>query len=122
MYQSEAGGRDGSDLFFVVGCPRSGTTLMSVVLDRHSLMSVPPETAFCDELLPRWPGPDHAALGDLLGSWRRLPELGLDVNQVLAGAKEDLSPASVLRSLVIAYGRQRNAVRFGEKRLSIFCT
>jgi hypothetical protein len=32
--------------FFIVGCPRSGTTLLSVLLDRHSSVSVPPETFF----------------------------------------------------------------------------
>jgi hypothetical protein len=32
--------------FFIVGCPRSGTTLLSVLLDRHSSVAVPPETFF----------------------------------------------------------------------------
>jgi hypothetical protein len=32
--------------FFIVGYPRSGTTLLSVLLDRHSQIAVPPETNF----------------------------------------------------------------------------
>src|SRR5215510_8084366 len=30
----------------VVGCPRSGTSLLAVMLDSHPLLTVPPETAF----------------------------------------------------------------------------
>ena len=39
--------------FFIVGCPRSGTTLLSVALDRHSRLCVPPETGFYDEIAPK---------------------------------------------------------------------
>jgi hypothetical protein len=30
----------------IVGCPRSGTSLLAVMLDAHPLLAVPPETAF----------------------------------------------------------------------------
>ena len=42
--------------FFIVGCPRSGTTLLQVALNRHSRVLIPPETKFffyCDGM-PRW--------------------------------------------------------------------
>lgn len=32
--------------FFVVGCPRSGTTLVRTILDGHSRLSIPPESHF----------------------------------------------------------------------------
>jgi hypothetical protein len=32
--------------FFIVGCPRSGTTLLQQALNRHSQVAIPPETAF----------------------------------------------------------------------------
>jgi hypothetical protein len=31
---------------FIVGCPRSGTTLLATLFDRHSQVAVPPETHF----------------------------------------------------------------------------
>jgi hypothetical protein len=34
----------------VVGCPRSGTTLLAVMLDSHPRLAMPPETAFLPEL------------------------------------------------------------------------
>jgi hypothetical protein len=37
---------------FIVGCPRSGTTLLSVILDRHSAVAVPPETHFAADVWP----------------------------------------------------------------------
>lgn len=34
----------------IVGCPRSGTTLLAVMLDSHPRLAMPPETAFLPEL------------------------------------------------------------------------
>jgi len=45
----------------VVGCPRSGTTLLAVMLDSHPRMAMPPETAFLPEL-HRLTGETGAAL------------------------------------------------------------
>lgn len=34
------------DKFFIVGCPRSGTTMVQQALNRHSHIAIPPETKF----------------------------------------------------------------------------
>jgi hypothetical protein len=34
------------DKFFLVGCPRSGTTMLQQALNRHSRIAIPPETKF----------------------------------------------------------------------------
>src|SRR5947209_11349722 len=34
------------EYFFVVGAPRSGTTMLQQALNRHSRIAIPPETAF----------------------------------------------------------------------------
>jgi hypothetical protein len=36
---------------FIVGCPRSGTTLLRLMLDAHPLIAIPPETHFIIDLL-----------------------------------------------------------------------
>src|SRR5580698_9289911 len=32
--------------FFILGCPRSGTTMVQQALNRHSAIAIPPETKF----------------------------------------------------------------------------
>src|SRR4051794_22219186 len=49
---------------FVVGCPRSGTTLLSVMMHAHPRIAMPPETRF---LIPAYR--NRADFGDL-----RIPE------------------------------------------------
>ena len=58
---------------FVVGCPRSGTTLLSVMLDRHSQLAMTPETSFYIEIAPRLEDPRRPPLFELLAGWSRLP-------------------------------------------------
>jgi hypothetical protein len=36
--------------FFIVGCPRSGTTMLQQALNRHSQIAIPPETTFFIEV------------------------------------------------------------------------
>jgi hypothetical protein len=40
--------------FYIVGCPRSGTTMLQQALNRHSQIAIPPETAFFSFLLSSW--------------------------------------------------------------------
>jgi len=104
------------DYFFIVGCPRSGTTLLSVLLDRHSRLCVPPETAFFDEVAPRLGRGDHERLLKVLGHWPRLPELALraeSVVQRLAG--RPAAPAAVLAAMLDLYAEARGKARCGEK-------
>lgn len=100
--------------FFIVGCSRSGTTLLSVLLDRHSKVAVTPETAFYDEIAPRM----DLARGDvegILGEWRRLPELGLDVGAVVARSGRDPTAGRLLEVLLALYAEKRAKPHCGEK-------
>ena len=38
---------------FIVGSPRSGTTMLAVLVDRHSKIAIPPETQFFTEYVPQ---------------------------------------------------------------------
>lgn len=106
-----------TDPFFVVGCPRSGTTLLSVLLDRHSRLCIPPETAFYTEIAPQIPfGAERKAAGKVLENWSRLPELELEPEDVLARLPERLhSPGPVLRAILELYAQSHGKVRCGEK-------
>ena len=41
--------------FFVVGCPRSGTTLLRVILDEHPRLAIPQESWFVVDLMDALP-------------------------------------------------------------------
>ena len=46
--------------FFIVGCPRSGTTMLQQALNRHSQIAIPPETAFFSMLgYSKWTQHEH---------------------------------------------------------------
>lgn len=99
---------------FVVGCPRSGTTLLSVLLDRHSELAMTPETAFYDEIAPALVGTGREAVLGLVARWPRLAELGLRPGALIS-ASSDLSRAGLLRSILAQYARRRRKPRCGEK-------
>ena len=105
-----------ADPFFIVGCPRSGTTLLSVLLDRHSRLCVPPETGFFAEVAPKLPSRDAQSLLDTLRGWPRLPELNLTPGAVLRhlGGKP-ASIAGVLTAILELYAEAEGKARCGEK-------
>jgi hypothetical protein len=110
---------------FLVGCPRSGTTLLSVLLHAHPRIAMPPETRF---LLPAYR--NRVAYGDLTReeNRRRLAEdltgrsanfadLGLDraevIEKIVAGGPTIGSAAGTIWR---EFARSRGKVRWGEKR------
>ena len=105
-----------ADPFFIAGCPRSGTTLLSVLLDRHSRLCVPPETGFFPEVAPELPSRDDASLLDTLRRWPRLPELNLTPEAVLRRlGGRPASPAGVLTAILDLYAQAEGKARCGEK-------
>ncbi|MFK7830971.1 MAG: sulfotransferase [Congregibacter sp.] len=88
---------------FVVGCPRSGTTLLSTLLGRHSKISVPAETHFADQLLPdehQKLEVSHDYIWDSINHNAYLEDLELEAAQVEARFRLD-KPS--FRGLFFAY-------------------
>ncbi|NNG03133.1 MAG: sulfotransferase [Inquilinus sp.] len=67
---------------FIVGFPRSGTTLLATVLSRHSRIAVTPETLFMEQVFDDATDP-AVMLARVAGS-RRCRDLGLDADVVAA--------------------------------------
>jgi len=65
--------------YFVVGAPRSGTTLLATILDRHPLICVPPETHFFEhaQQLKHYDYTSHQLLEKKFFEYRRLLDLNL---------------------------------------------
>ncbi len=116
---------DNSRPIFIVGCPRSGTTLLSVLLHAHPHIAMPPETRF---LLPAYY--EREQFGDLTdpANRRRLAEsitgkgtafrdLRLkrpEVIEAVVAAPPTLG--SALGTVWQEFARSRGKKRWGEKR------
>ncbi|MEV5571092.1 sulfotransferase [Spirillospora sp. NPDC052269] len=113
---------------FILGCPRSGTTLLQLMLHSHPRVAIPAETRF---VLPAYT--ERCDFGDLedrenrrrLAEWittrrvTRFGDLGLDA----AAVTEEIvdGPATLGSALGIvfrAYARRFDRVRWGDKRPS----
>ncbi len=105
---------------FIVGAPRSGTTLLAVLLDRHSNISIGPETQFFTEFVPRyWTDRVPATHEELLDSgfeFKRIADFELDREELLKYfSNYELSFANLLRAIIEVYALQHSKLRPGEK-------
>ena len=104
---------------FVSGCPRSGTTLLQVMLHAHPRLAMPPETR---HLLPAYR--ERAAFGDLrdpdnrervvdfAASFRKFKDLRLDDASLRRRVREGPPTIGSVLGLVL----QEYAGRFGKPR------
>jgi hypothetical protein len=96
---------------FVIGYPRSGTTLLAEMLGRHSRMAAPPETQFGVAMMHRRIAPEslpreHGALADALYDLNpRLHDIPVPRDAVRARFERyPPHPSGFLRALLETYG------------------
>lgn len=107
----------------VVGCPRSGTSLLAVMLDSHPDLAVPPETSFLSGLIS-----SPAVVGDARRNFfnritaDRIPisnwsDFGLDRERLWQrlSAIEPFTVAAGLRAFYALYAEAQGKPRYGEK-------
>ncbi|MFC6080688.1 sulfotransferase family protein [Sphaerisporangium aureirubrum] len=111
---------------FVVGCPRSGTTMLQLMLHSHERIAVPPETRFL--LSAYYHRRLHGDMRDAgrrraLAEWiagdkaTRFHELGLDRETYVRRASEGPgSLGSVVGEAFREYGERFGKPRWGDKR------
>jgi len=115
---------------FIVGCPRSGTTLLQLMMHAHPRIAIPPETRFVMSAYGR-----RLSFGDLedparrrkLADWivnrrqSRFYELGLDgekvTEEIVAGPG---TLGSALGIVLRSYAERFGKPRWGDKRPSYF--
>jgi hypothetical protein len=103
---------------FIVGVPRSGTTLLRLMLDAHPDLAIPPETYFVPNLIEagtRGAGPDEIAA--LAGGHRRWADLGIDRDALLdeLRSRSPLAPGNGVRAVFGLYAARRGKSRWGDK-------
>jgi len=104
---------------FVVGCPRSGTTLLQRMLDNHPLLAVANDSHFVPRAVEHLPVGEDPPLTPELVEWvrtyRRFHRLGLGDEAVAAAAARSGTYTELVDALYTEYGRQRGKRLAGEK-------
>ena len=101
---------------FVVGAPRSGTTLLRLVLDANSQLTIPPETGF----IPRLGGADgdaREAFFRVVTGARSWVDFHLSGEELREGLRaiEPFDVSEGLRCFYRLYARRLNKPRWGDK-------
>ncbi len=102
---------------FIVGCPRSGTTLLQRMLDHHPKLAVANDTHF----IPRVVDPDGGdvalspELVDRVLDYHRFGRLGLDEAAVRRAASQTRTYAEFVGALYAEFGARHGKPLAGEK-------
>ena len=100
----------------VVGVRRSGTTLLRVMLDRHSRLAVPDESYFVPQLAHRHADPpDVAAFVDDLRRLPTLREWGVDPDDVAARLRPGQTLGDAIGAIYETYAELQGKERWGDK-------
>lgn len=106
--------------FFVVGFSRSGTTLFSSLLSRHSNVTIPPETRFCHGVLPSGRADfrvhAHRTIERRVFAYWRMPDLDVDRADFAALFSAQAGTyASAFACLLECFREQTGKALVGEK-------
>ncbi len=87
-------------MIFIVGVPRSGTTLLRLMVDSHPRITILPETFFLIDIFNANQGDccSAAQLSKLISSCRRWPDFGMD-KTALDSRIRSLDPFSMARGV-----------------------
>jgi hypothetical protein len=103
----------GGPPLLVLGVRRSGTTLLRVMLDRHSQLAVPDETYFVPQLADRHLfrlDPD-----EFVDDLSRVVEWGLPLEKVRARLHDGMPVGAAIGVVYAVYAEERGKRRWGDK-------
>ncbi len=101
---------------FVLGVRRSGTTLLRVMLDRHSQLAVPDESYFIPQLADRHRGAiDVGRFADDLRRIETLGEWQVPVEEVRARLRPGMPVGEAIGAVYDAYAARQAKTRWGDK-------
>ncbi|MFL5736008.1 MAG: sulfotransferase family protein [Actinomycetota bacterium] len=110
-----------SDPFFIVGCGRSGTTVLRLMFNAHPDVAIPPESQFIARLVASWPrfitadGVDADAIVRAIG--RRLDHMEIDRASARArlAALRDRTPRAATEAIFGIVSERAGKQRWADK-------
>jgi hypothetical protein len=103
---------------FVVGVPRSGTTLLRLMLDAHPELTIPPETHFIPAVIRAChKGESAERVAEAITGHRRWADFGLDAGE-LRRRLDEAPPAdagAAIRAFYELYAEKQAKPRWGDK-------
>jgi hypothetical protein len=100
----------------VLGVGRSGTTLLRVMLDRHSELAIPYETFFVPQLAHRHGRrPQLDEFVDDLGRLRTLYDWGITPEDVRPRLHEGMTTREAIAAIFESYAERQGKTRWGDK-------
>jgi hypothetical protein len=103
---------------FVVGVPRSGTTLLRLMLDAHPELTIPPETHFIPAVIRACrKGASAERVAAAITGHRRWADFGLDAAE-LCQRLDEVPPAdagAAIRTFYELYAEKQAKQRWGDK-------
>lgn len=102
---------------FIVGTPRSGTTLMTAFLSAHPKIAISPETHFFNFWLPNFQQREIYDFWHIFSNSKRFSYFGIEPEPVLSRALKHgkLNHQNIFEGLLEAYGMHQKKSRWGEK-------
>jgi len=106
---------------FICGVPRSGTTLLRLMMDAHPEMAIPPETHFAPKLIRALEDESGDAARDraheLITGHPRWPDFGLDAGELRDrfDSADPFDAATALRAFFGLYADGAGKPRWGDK-------
>ncbi len=104
---------------FIVSSPRSGSTLLRMMLDAHPQLAIPSETHFVPEVIEAFDGgrPTPEDVVTMLRAHRRWEDFHLSPDELLARLHEHepLTAGNAVRSFFALYAASQGKPRWGDK-------
>jgi Sulfotransferase family len=103
---------------FVVGVPRSGTTLLRLMLDSHPELTIPPETHFVPAVIRAVRrGRTADGVAAVITDHRRWTDFGLEPNALRGriAAVDPLEAGGAIRAFFELYAEKQGKPRWGDK-------
>lgn len=103
---------------FIVGVPRSGTTLLRLMLDAHPELTIPPETHFIPAVIRACrKGASAGEVVEAITGHRRWADFGLDEDELRSrlAALDPLEAGAAIRAFYELYAEKQAKPRWGDK-------